>query len=78
MDFRFETIRRRAAYQLSKVEARAHIVEGLLTALKFVDLVIEIVRSSPDQAASRQALMEAPELALSPEQADSVLKLQLG
>ena len=30
LDFRFETIRRKSAFQLSKVEARSHIVDGLL------------------------------------------------
>ncbi len=39
LDFRFETIRRKSAFQLDKVAKRAHIVEGLLKALKSVDLV---------------------------------------
>ena len=39
LDFRFETIRRKCAFQLQKVESRAHIVEGLLAALSSVDEV---------------------------------------
>jgi DNA gyrase/topoisomerase IV subunit A len=39
LDFRFETIRRKTAHQLAKVAARAHIVDGLLRALKHVDEV---------------------------------------
>jgi DNA gyrase subunit A len=80
LDFRFETIRRRSAFQLRKVESRAHIVEGLLAALASVDQVIEMIRSAPDQNSAREALMnEGKEaLALSREQADAVLKLQLG
>jgi Type IIA topoisomerase (DNA gyrase/topo II, topoisomerase IV), A subunit len=39
LDFRFETIRRKTAHQLSKVVARAHIVDGLLRALERVDEV---------------------------------------
>jgi DNA gyrase subunit A len=39
LDFRFETIRRKTAHQLSKVVARAHIVDGLLKALEKVDEV---------------------------------------
>lgn len=42
LEFRFETIRRKTSYQLAKVAARAHIVEGLLKALKQVDEVITI------------------------------------
>ena len=39
LDFRFETIRRKTAYELGKVNARAHIVDGLLIALERVDEV---------------------------------------
>jgi DNA gyrase subunit A len=79
LDFRFKTIRRKTAYQLQKVEKRSHIVEGLLVALKKVDEVIELIRSAPDQATARSKLMkEGGILELSKEQADSVLKLQLG
>ena len=82
LDFRFETIRRKSAYQLKKVEARAHIVEGLLRALGSADDVIELVRSAPDQAQAREALMAedggAGGLGLSRDQADAVLRLQLG
>jgi DNA gyrase subunit A len=79
LDFRFETIRRKSVYQLQKVEARAHIVEGLLIALAKVDAVIEIVRAAPDQSVARDALMDEDGiLGLSKEQADSVLRLQLG
>ena len=45
LDFRFLTIRKKCAFQLDKVENRAHIVEGLLIALQFADEVIEIVSS---------------------------------
>jgi DNA gyrase subunit A len=83
LDFRFTTIRRRSSYQLRKVESRMHIVDGLLLALRRVDEVIDLIRSLPDQAACREALMKDPEregglLGLSKDQAESVLKLQLG
>jgi len=81
LDFRFKTIRRRSAYQLKKVDARIHIVEGLLKALARADDVIETVRSAPDQASARDALMDDTGddgLGLSRDQADAVLKLQLG
>mmetsp|Transcript_25222 Transcript_25222/g.55070 ORF Transcript_25222/g.55070 Transcript_25222/m.55070 type:complete len:840 (+) Transcript_25222:638-3157(+) len=80
LDFRFLTIRRKAAYQLTKVKARAHTVEGLLKALQSADEVIELVRSAPDQNEAREALMDPSNerLGLSRDQADAVLKLQLG
>jgi DNA gyrase subunit A len=88
LDFRFETIRRKTANQLVKVQARAHIVEGLLLALSMVDQVIDMIRTMPDQVSCREALMkesngsddgeDSLKLGLSREQADSVLRLQLG
>ena len=80
LDFRFQTIRNKSAFQLDKVENRAHIVDGLLMALDYTDEVIEIVRQAPDQAAARAALMdeENDKFCLTSAQADAVLKLQLG
>jgi len=80
LDFRFETIRRRSAFQLRKVEARAHIVDGLLLALASIDEVIDIIRKAPDQNGAREALMNKSNeaLGLSKDQADAVMKLQLG
>ena len=76
LDFRFKTLRRKAQYQLGKVQARKHIVEGLLLALEKTDRVIEIVRASEDQQSARTALQE--ELQSSDEQTEAILRLQLG
>ena len=80
IDFRFDTIRRKSAFQLKKVSSRAHIVDGLLLSLASVEEVIQLVRDAPDQNAAREALMDPTnkKLGLSKEQADAVLKLQLG
>jgi DNA gyrase subunit A len=79
LDFRFKTIRRKTAFQSEKVKKRAHIVEGLLIALEKVDDVIQLIRSAPDQATARESLMDEDGIVkLSQEQADSVLRLQLG
>ena len=85
LDFRFETIRRRTEHQLGKVKSRIHILDGLLLALDQMDAVIDLVRNSPDLAASRDVLMSTETtktnklaMGLSREQADSVLRLQLG
>mmetsp|Transcript_26510 Transcript_26510/g.38011 ORF Transcript_26510/g.38011 Transcript_26510/m.38011 type:complete len:957 (+) Transcript_26510:67-2937(+) len=81
LSFRFDTVRRKTAHQMKKEAARAHIVEGLLKALSCVDTVISMIRSAPDFATAREALMDPKNelsLALSKDQAESVLKLQLG
>lgn len=76
IDFRFETIRRKARHQLGKVEGRAHIVDGLLKALEKVDEVIQIVRSAEDQKSAKIGVQEL--LDASEEQTDAILRLQLG
>lgn len=80
LDFRFVTIRRKSTFQLQKVAARAHIVDGLLLSLESVDQVIQLIRDAPDTNAARESLMDPAnkKLGLSREQADAVLKLQLG
>jgi DNA gyrase subunit A len=77
LDFRFETIRRKAQFQLAKVEARAHIVDGLLLALDKIDRVIEIVRAASNNQEARK-LLQNDLLGTSDEQTDAILKLQLG
>lgn len=49
IDFQCEVIVRRTRYDLRKAQERAHILEGLLIALDFIDEVIEILRASKDQ-----------------------------
>ena len=39
-----EVIVRRTKHELSEKEARAHILEGLLTALEHLDAIIELIR----------------------------------
>ncbi|MEA2334117.1 MAG: gyrase subunit, partial [Solirubrobacteraceae bacterium] len=41
-----EVIVRRTKHELSEKEARAHILEGLLTALEHLDAIIELIRGS--------------------------------
>jgi DNA gyrase subunit A len=77
LDFRFETIRRKARYQLRKVENRAHIVDGLLMALEKLDEVIGVVRAAPDTQTARMQLQRVV-LGTSDEQTDAILRLQLG
>lgn len=76
LQFRFDTIRRKSRFQFAKVTSRAHIVDGLLTALESVDEIITLIKSATDLASARDQL--GTQYKLSPEQADAVLKLQLG
>jgi DNA gyrase subunit A len=55
LDHRQEVVRRRSEFDLARARDRAHILEGLLTALKFLDEVIKIIRAARDteEAAAR-------------------------
>ncbi len=71
-----EVIVRRTRYDLKKAQERAHILEGLMTALDFIDEVIAILRASKDQSEGKQALIER--FGLTEVQADAIVKMRLG
>lgn len=71
-----EVIVRRTKYDLKKAQERAHILEGLMIALDFIDEVIAILRASKDQASGKQALMDR--FGLDELQADAIVKMRLG
>jgi len=70
-----EVIVRRTKHELSEKEARAHILEGLLTALSHLDAIIELIRGSRDRDSARQQLIQRFEL--SAIQATAILDLRL-
>jgi DNA gyrase subunit A len=70
-----EVIVRRTKHELSEKEARAHILEGLLTALEHLDAIIELIRGSRDRDAAREQLVERFELSVI--QASAILDLRL-
>jgi DNA gyrase subunit A len=70
-----EVLTRRTEHRLGKARARAHIVEGLLTALDHLDEVIALIRRSESAAVAKLGLMER--FALSEDQAQAVLDMQL-
>jgi DNA gyrase subunit A len=57
VDHRINVIRRRTQFQLRQARQRAHIVEGLLIALAYIDEIIRVIRSSRDPAEARSRLM---------------------
>src|SRR6478672_3365230 len=75
LDHQKEVIVRRTKHELSEKEARAHILEGLLTALEHLDAIIELIRGSRDRDAAREQLVARFEL--SHIQATAILDLRL-
>ena len=73
IDHRKNVILRRTKFELDKALARAHILEGLKIALDNIDEVINIIRSSYDDAKER--LMER--FGLSDIQAQAILDMRL-
>ena len=72
---RHEVVVRRARYDLSQAEKRAHILEGLLIALDHIDEIIRIIRSSINPDAAKTALME--KFGLSEAQAGAIIDMRL-
>jgi DNA gyrase subunit A len=57
IDFREEVVTRRIKYLLNKARDAAHLQVGLAIAVANIDEVIRLIRTSPDAAAAREALM---------------------
>jgi len=74
-DHRIEVIQRRSRHELEQAEAERHIIDGLLVALKHIDEVIKIIRSSTDRAEAREKLEDR--FGLSEIQADAILNMRL-
>ena len=56
--FREEVILRRSRFELNKARERAHLLVGLAIAVANIDEVIRVIRTSPDSATARAALMD--------------------
>jgi len=57
LDFREVVVTRRTKYLLGKARDSAHVQVGLAIAVANIDEVIRLIRTSPDAAAARAALM---------------------
>jgi len=68
-------IRRRTQFELDKALKRAHILEGLKIALKFIDRIIKVIKTSKSVDVARANLMK--EFGLSEIQAQAILEMQL-
>jgi DNA gyrase subunit A len=75
VDFRRDVVRRRTEFELRKAEARAHILEGLRTALDHLDAVIALIRAARTTPEAREGLVR--EFGLTVVQAQAILEMQL-
>ena len=75
IDHRKEVIRRRSTFLLDKAEKRAHIVDGLMIAIQFIDAIIAIIRKSEDTKQAKQTLEKKYQLTSA--QTDAILQMRL-
>jgi len=75
VEHRHEVLVRRTQYELERAEARAHILEGLLKALDYLDEVIATIRRSRTADTARRNLIK--KFKFSDLQAQAILDMQL-
>ncbi len=73
VNHQIEVLTRKTAFELRKAKSRAHILEGLLIALKHIDEVIKTIREAYDDA----ELKLINRFELSSEQAKAILEMRL-
>ena len=69
-----DVVTRRTRFDLDKAMQRAHILEGLLTALDHIDAVISLIRASRTVQEAREGLMR--QFGLSDKQAQAILDMR--
>ncbi|MBK7845288.1 MAG: DNA gyrase subunit A [Bdellovibrionales bacterium] len=75
VEHRKDVVTRRCIFELKKVEARAHILEGLGKALDEIEAVIQTIRSSKEAGVARQNLIA--KFGFSDKQAQAILEMRL-
>ena len=75
IEFRREVVRKRSQFELDRMEARCHVIEGLMKAVSILDEVIAIIRASKDKADSKKNLMA--EFGFDEPQAEAIVSLRL-
>jgi len=76
VEHRVEVVTRRTRFDLRKAEERAHILQGLVIALKNIDEVIAIIKKSRNVEAAKNGLIERFEF--SDAQAQAIVDMRLG
>ena len=92
INFQVDVVTRRTKYDLEKAQERAHILEGFLLAIDFIDEVIAILRSSKTIQEGKERMIErfknidvsqtgifdTPTYSLTEAQADAIVQMRLG
>ncbi|MGL4342955.1 MAG: DNA gyrase subunit A [Metamycoplasmataceae bacterium] len=76
LDHQIEVVTRRTQYDLSKAEARAHILEGLKIAIENIDAIIELIKKSKTDIDAQNAMIS--KFSLSDKQAKAITEMRLG
>jgi DNA gyrase subunit A len=74
-DHRIEVVVRRSNWELAKARDEAHVLQGLMIALRRIDDVVRIIRASRDRDAARRKLEK--ELKLTERQSEAILNMRL-
>jgi DNA gyrase subunit A len=74
-DHRIQVVVRRSAWELDKARDEAHVLRGLLIALKRIDDVVAIIRGSRNRETAARKLEK--ELKLDERQAEAILNMRL-
>ena len=68
-------VRRRCEFDLKKAEQRAHILDGLVIALKHIDAIVDLLKRTPNVEQAREGLMSR--YSLSEPQATAILEMRI-
>ena len=75
VDYQRDVVLRRCKFELERAKERAHILEGLIIAVKNIDEVVRIIKTADDTADARAKLRAR--FSLSEMQANAILDLRL-
>ena len=75
VNYQREVVLRRCKFELERAKERAHIIEGLIVAVKNIDEVVKIIKNAENTSDARQKLRER--FSLSEVQANAILDLRL-
>jgi len=75
IEHRKDVVLRRTKFDLDKTEARKHILEGILIALRNIDNVVELIKKSKDVNTAKELLIH--DYNLSDKQAQAILDMKL-
>ena len=75
VNYQRQVIYKRSVFELNQAKERAHILEGLLVAVKNIDEVIKIIKTSKHTSEARERLQKR--FSLSERQAQAILDLRL-